>query len=179
VGPSSERIRIRTPWALPLGLGPPAQSCIIRRRSSAHFAWLYGLEVTRTTTDRATDTPASDPSLALPATQAAFDRAAAHGASHPHFDRPRYLLSCIGFAITVLAARIDRYGHGALPCWVGSMGPWPPWACVRGATHDWRAGIRSSDAAAVVDGIEMKPDPDRSEERPAEAHLSRDAGEKK
>jgi hypothetical protein len=39
----------------------------------------------------------------------------------------------------------------------------------------WRAGTRSGDAAAVVAGIEMKPDPDRSEERPAEAHMSRDA----
>ena len=43
-----------------------------------------------------------------------FDRVARDTASRPYFDRQAYLLLCIGFAITTVAAALDLYFAGTV-----------------------------------------------------------------
>jgi hypothetical protein len=66
--------------------------------------------------------PTEDEDPASAGTQAAFDRAAAEVASRPYFDRPAYILFCIGFAIAALAALIDMYSHGTIARLLGLSG---------------------------------------------------------
>ena len=57
------------------------------------------------------------PALAAPGK---FERAVAEIVSRPYFDRPAYILFCLGFAISTLASIIDLSSHHTLSHLLGT-----------------------------------------------------------
>jgi hypothetical protein len=58
----------------------------------------------------------------------AFRRAGAEVIGRPYFDRPAYLLFCLGFAITTVASGIDLWSHNTFSRLLGT----PPVAASKG-----------------------------------------------